>query len=490
MRLRPALYLYAIAVATPLLIAPATTTYWDAFGYLTQGITGEVGGLGLGRPVFVLAVHAIARAWLGAGGSPWHVEALLRTCVIAASATSAPVTYRLACACGLRARAAWIAGLAVACSPALAHVSGQVLTDGPALACLLAALVCGVRASAPEQPRAAATRLALASGAAFGLAIGIREQAIVYALALALVVWRAPSRARARLATAMGVGAVACALAPLVFVLATQPGYLDTIRHWLDGIRADRALKTYGWRDLAIYVVWLLSLGPVIVFAAVRHLASRLLNVRGARAPLAAIVLASVVQLAWMATLRGVGYSPRFLVQALPGAIALPGAMAIDRWIGRSHGRLIAATLAIALPVLVAAPIVRARSAPLERTLRTWPSMLTGIPGGAVIVSGQPCPAVPLVEALLAHDRAWAGRVPSWEPICPGWGWPRDLPSVLDRALADGRLVALDVRPASWIGAEQRAALADAERYARARAGDTARGRVIVWRAESTSPPE
>jgi hypothetical protein len=61
---------------------------------------------------------------------------------------------------------------------------------------------------------------------------------------------------------------------------------------------------------------------------------------------------------------------------------------------------------------------------------------------------------------------------------------------VLDRALADGRLVALDVRPASWIGAEQRAALADAERYARARAGDTARGRVIVWRAESTSPPE
>jgi hypothetical protein len=78
MRSRPALYLYAMAVAASLLIAPATTTYWDAFGYLTQAITGQVGGLGLGRPVFVLAAHAIARAWLVAGGSPWHVEALLR----------------------------------------------------------------------------------------------------------------------------------------------------------------------------------------------------------------------------------------------------------------------------------------------------------------------------------------------------------------------------------------------------------------------------
>jgi hypothetical protein len=80
--------------------------------------------------------------------------------------------------------------------------------------------------------------------------------------------------------------------------------------------------------------------------------------------------------------------------------------------------------------------------------------------------------------------------VPSWEPICPGWSWPRDLASALDRALADGRIVALDVRSASWIGAEQRAALADVERYANTHAADTARGRVIVWRAGSPSPPE
>ncbi len=487
---RRSLRLYTIAIITSLLIAPATTIYWDAFGYLTQAITGQVGGLGFGRPVFVLTAHAIARAWLGAGGSPWQVEALLRACVIAASAASAPLTQWLARACGLSARTAWIAGLAVACSPALAHAGGQVLTDGPAVTVLLVALVCGVRAVAPDRSPAAAVRLALASGAALGLATGIREQSVIYGLALGWLAWNAPASSRPRIAAAMTVGAGICAIAPIVFVLATQSSYPDTIRRWIEGMRADAALRTYGWRDLAIYVAWLLSLGPAIALAAARSSIAAPTATWRTRAPVAAIVVVSLAQLAWMATFRGVLYSPRFLVQALPGALALPGAMAIDRWIGASRARLIAAIAAIVVPALVAAPIVRARSALLEQTLRTWPSMLARVPSGGVIVSGQPCPAVPLIETLIARDRASAGRSMSWEPICPGWGWPRDLASVLERARADGRVVALDLRPVSWIGAEQRAALADVDGYARARAAEIAGGRIIVWREESSLPRE
>jgi hypothetical protein len=97
---------------------------------------------------------------------------------------------------------------------------------------------------------------------------------------------------------------------------------------------------------------------------------------------------------------------------------------------------------------------------------------------------------VRFVETLLTRDPAWAEHAPSWEPMCPGWSWPRDLTSRLDRVLADGRVVALDLRPVSWVGAEQRAALADVDAYARAHASEIAGGRIIAWREESPSPRE
>jgi hypothetical protein len=97
---------------------------------------------------------------------------------------------------------------------------------------------------------------------------------------------------------------------------------------------------------------------------------------------------------------------------------------------------------------------------------------------------------VPFVETILARDRAWTGRVPSWAPICPGWSWPHDLASVLDRARIDGHIVALDLRPVSWVGAEQRAALVEVDTYARVHTAEIAGGRIIVWREGSPSPRE
>jgi hypothetical protein len=480
-RQRDGVRLYVVAVAATIALALPTPVYWDTWGYVRQAIAGDVGGLGLGRPVFVLASQAIAAVWLAGGGSAWHVEPVLRVVWAALACAAAPLTWRLALLCGLPPRAAVVAGLAVACSPAMAHVSGTLLTDAPAAALLLLALVSGARAATGTGGHGASssaagirrdTLFAAASGVALGLAIGVREQAMLGIIGLALLAWGAPRARRARLSVAIGVSCATAVLVPIAFVLATQPGYLATVRAWLDGMARDRALRTFSWRDAALALAWLGSLGPVVVIAAIGALARSPLVWRP-RTILFAVAASSLVPLAAAIAFRGIAYSPRFLLAGFAGAIAIPGALVLDRWAAASSARLAVVLAAIAAPVLIAAPIVHVRAAPVTATFRALPSMLGAVPSNAAIVTGAPCPAIPLVRELLGRDRAPAAA-PDWQPVCPGWSWPADLTAHLDALARAGRPIVIDLRPTSWVGAEQEAAFQEAAAYARQR-------RVLTW---------
>jgi len=100
--------------------------YWDSFGYVAQAVSGQIGGLGLGRPLFVLISHAVATAIRATGAPVFTVEPVLRLFWLAVSAAAAPLTLTLARECGLSTRASLFAGLAVALSLPLAHVSASV----------------------------------------------------------------------------------------------------------------------------------------------------------------------------------------------------------------------------------------------------------------------------------------------------------------------------------------------------------------------------
>jgi hypothetical protein len=464
----PGVALFFASIGVTLLVAPRVPIYWDTFGYVTQAIAGDVGGLGLGRPVFTLFNQIVTRAWLAAGGSPWHVEVVLRAWCTLASCLAAPLTWGLARGCGLSDRAALIAGIAVACSPAFAHAGGAVLTDGPAATLFLAACVTAWGAGAPGGRDAPVRQIgpiaSVVSGLLAGLAVGVREQSVLNAATFALMALAVPRRRRGRFLLLVGAGFVAAVLAPLVFVAVTQPGYVDTIRTWLAGMRHDGALKTFGWRDAASFAGWILSLGPLIVVAAVIALARRRVFWQPGSL-LFALVVPGLLQLLLMSLFLGIGYSPRFLLTPFPVAIAIPGAVAIDAWIGGSRHRVVAAIAAFVLPIAVAVPFLRARSAPLEEIIREWPDRLAGLPPRAIVVTGQPCPAVPLVREILAHDPQRAAGVPEWRPICPGWAWPTDLGAELDGALREGRPIAIDLRPGVWVGAEQLRAREAAARY-------------------------
>jgi hypothetical protein len=477
---RVAIALYAAACVAAALVAPRGPLYWDSAGYVVQAIKGEAGGLGLGRPLFVFASHVIARSWLAAGGSAWSLEPVLRWSWAALSASSGVLTWRVARSAGLPRRAAWIAGAAVAVSPALAQVSGAVLTDGPALAASLWATLCAVRAAtAPAEARTRAVRWAGAAGLVLGIAIGIREQAALTALVFAGLVRAAPRASRLRMGAAMAAGCAVAALLPIVILLLTQPGFPASVKLWIAGIAQDRARHVPGWRDVLIAVGWWLSLSPVLAPAALITLRHRGLELRRSRI-LAAIVVPAFLALLLLLAYPSLSYSPRYLLPVLPGAVALPGAIVLHRWVGSSRIGYRLLFAALVAPLVIAAPIVRSRSARLEQTLRDWPGMLLTLPPGSVVVSGLPCASVPLVieEVVVASGQ----RVrPDWQPVCPGWGWPPDLSAALDAALRSGHVVALDLRAGSWVGAEQQAARAQARAYRQARRGASPGARLVVW---------
>jgi hypothetical protein len=325
-----------------------------------------------------------------------------------------------------------------------------------------------------------ALTLAAAAGLVTGLAIGLREQSIFSIGSLALLLPIARRGDRWPLGLTMAIACTVTVAIPMLFVWLTEPGYVGTIRTWLLGMARDRAVGAFGWGDAPLFALWIAALGPVVAFAAVSAWGRRGPMWRAGGA-LFAVAAPALVQLGLAPVFRGIIYSPRFLLAALPGAIAIPGGWAIDRWVGVSRIRFAAATIAIALPLVVAAPVLRVRSAPLLATLQNLPSRLAGVPADAVIVTGQPCPAIALRHAIVAHDVP-SNPPPDWQPVCPGWAWPADLAGRLDSARRDGRAVVLDLRPTSWIGPEQLSAFAEVQLYARAVMSRGDSRDVIVWR--------
>jgi len=182
------------------------------------------------------------------------------------------------------------------------------------------------------------------------------------------------------------------------------------------------------------------------------------------------VVGISALQYGALAFYQDIAFSPRYLLAALPGAIVLPAAWALDgtRW---RRGALIA-SLAFAV---VAMPALRWRERPLRDALRELPSRLDGVGERAVVVSGQVCPAVVYEREL----RRLESRASDLVQVCPGWRWPARLDAKLDALRREGRPVVIDLRDAVWVGARQRAALEQALGYARRHGGEHG---VTVWR--------
>jgi hypothetical protein len=234
------------------------------------------------------------------------------------------------------------------------------------------------------------------------------------------------------------------------------------------------------------------ALGPTTLFAALAAWVRERDRLLAFRRPHAAVCVPAVAQLVLLAGYQDIAYSPRYLLPALAGALALPSALSFERWLA-SHesSRRTAGVLTLLIaPVAVAAPMLRARERPLRAIVESLPARLANVPDDAIVVTGQPCPAIVLHRRIVL---AAAGRRTSWQPVCPGWSWPRDLEAFLeetrwnsdawhaDHGRETPRTVVLDVRSDAWLGAGQQQSLADVRRYAERHRDRVANGTLVIW---------
>lgn len=472
------LVLWFIAWASGMLIGFGAQVYWDAAGYVQQAITGQVGGLALGRPVFIWISHGLVRVTRALGGSLWSVERLLQVFWMSVSACSAPLTLLLARECGAKPRAAFLAGLIVAVSPALAHASGAVLTDAPALAVTCMGLLVAVRALNPARNIVHPARSGLIAGLILGLAVGMREQSIAQTLVCALALVGAPPARRRPFALGCLGGLVLAVGLPVAWAALAQPLYAEMVRGWIQAMHGERAHRAYTWWDFRVFLVWLVILGPLASLAGLTAWWGQRAQLWQPRALVFALCVPGLIQLVALAFYQDISYSPRYLLPALPGAIAIPAGLALDNWV-RRRWLYWGAVIALLSPVLVAAPVVANEQRDLERSLRGLPALLQRLPARSTIITGQPCESVRLWSVVAKREpESWRGPRPDWHILCPGWSWPADLDAHLQRELDSGYAVVLDARPGAWIEGDQSQKMYDVERWA----SEHAQARVQIWR--------
>ncbi|MBM3752280.1 MAG: hypothetical protein FJW21_14075 [Acidimicrobiia bacterium] len=472
-RVSPAVTWYLAALGAALVVGPVGPVYWDTFGYVAQSLTGHIGGLGVGRPVFAIASQAVASIWQLVGGSVWDLEVVLRVVWLLVAACAAPLTRRLALEAGLTDRAAHLAAAFVAASPAFAHSSATVLTDGASTTFVLLTWIVAMRAVRED-----AVRTAALAGVWLGIALGLREASMFSAATVACLGLAASPRPRLRLLLAFGTVTAAVVIVPMAWVYLTQPGYVETIQGWLRGLEHDEALKAWDVREAGLIASWLLLFGPlplVLAFAAFRRW-------RAAGPWRWGLVAPAWFQWGVMMTYVGITYSPRYLMTSFPAAVAIPAAWWLDRCLATPVSTRMrqALVLALCLPLLGARLIVRPYEAKLLAISSSLAADLSVVPADAVIVTGHACPVVPMIRELVKVEPRLGMHAPAWTAICPGWGWPVDIVATLDGHLAAGRTVVLDMRDDAWQGREQLRSRDDLREYARE--GSTQHvGMVILW---------
>ena len=395
--------LWALAFACSAAVGIHGLAYWDAGDYVRLAIEGGQSGLLLGRPLFLL----VSRLILSTGVDPASAEVVLRWFWTGVGAIAAPALALLASRLGLPRAASIAAGTALALSPSFAHTAHQVLTDASSLALAVCALL------------AAASGRAIAAGVLMAVAILTRETAALHLVALALLLGR-----RAPLALATTVVLIA------VTLFVYPPPAFDA---WMNAMsRSIEAHPITLWQIVSPFL-WVLAAGPVPVLAGIVILTRRRDLAPSGRWLVVSVpaAIATVVLLFY----PDGSFSPRYVLATVPLAFFLPAAA----WMAERR-RLMAVALVVPLVVLFAstrsARVAAARGATLI-------DRVAPLPLNTLVVPGHYCPQARLGATI--HKRA------DLTMVCPGWEWPMDPAAVLDRALAEGRPVAVDIADDAWM---------------------------------------
>jgi len=487
---RDTLVLFVVSMIAAAAIGTHGLAYWDAGDYVRQALRSQPSGLLLGRPLFLFVSRSVASVPLRLGWGAHALEPTLRWFWTGVSACAPPLLASLVARLRFGRAAALAAGTCLAIAPSFAHTAHQVLTDGPALALSLLALVVALPRSEEARAKLSWFRAFLA-GAILAAAVATRETSAVHLLALLALL----SRKRWNVLAAMlaAIGGIA-----IIIVIAKRN---ETMLGWLQAMARSSNKHPVTLRDLALSVGWLLALGPVPVMLGVLELVSFARRRWGtpaapdtqsdpAVARTRAVVVPSAVATLLLVLYPDGSFSPRYLLATGPLAFFVLAAPRLSDLLSPSRTRRTFSRLFIACALVVplaVTPFTTRHAEAISVRARELPARIAEIPDGTLVVPGHTCPAVG--AWLAAEDATHAGHTGPGLPeerielLCPGWSWPgdaRELQLRLDRARCRGHAVALDLSDDAWVGTRELESKVEARQYASTRATAIVAGFTII----------
>lgn len=421
---------------------------WDSYDYLKQIVTHQFSDLGIGRPVFVgynIALWELMRKLLAL--DTLRVEAVVMLGVVLFGALGVLIYQRLAQNI-LSSPASHMAAIALALSPLYAMYSGFIMTEVPMLALLMAsALILWKGGTSVSLGRD------VAGGVLFGLAVGMREQALTLGAAYVWILWCRQSTApdRIRSISAFGLAAAALAVAPAVgFYLHDAALFMDRLRTWIGILPTGSGqFRTNAEASLLFAVAicpgaWL-ALAGAGVCRLFRKRRGTLVDsapaMRQIPHPVWGFLCCIALPMLILWRDADVQLHPRYLLILLP-ASALFCASLFRRWVPSRKGLIawgVMQVLCFGLALMALSPYRRAQTEKMEfaRIIRTR------IPGAGLMIGGNLSP-------LLDYYRGIGVR-PEWQIQWSGWDWNIEtVDARIREAWALGLPVYLSTQPSGW----------------------------------------
>ncbi len=422
---------------------------WDSYDYLKQIVSHQLSPLGFGRPVFlgynILLWEAMKHLF--------HLQALKVEAVVMAGTILLGVAgiliFQRLARQFLSASAARMAVLALAVSPMYAVYSGFIMTEIPMLVALMASALIVWRSS-DRHPILSD----LAGGILFGLAAGIREQALTMGPAFLWILCCRPRLQVSRIRSILwfGIAAGAAVLSPVFLLYSMNPaGFIERTRIWLHAIPMGRVQF---WNNVQASLLYTLAICPAAWMAAAAvairvvkrapgsHERSRFAGAGPAlRNPLAGFFCAVVLPIVLLWRDADVQIHPRYAMVALPGALIFCASV-YDRWIRSRNGPAIWAivhVLVFGIALVVISPFRQVQAEKMENANL----MRQALPGEALIIAGSYSPILDYYRGI--------GVRPEWHILWSGWDWDqKSAENLIRKSWAEHVPVYLIEDPLGW----------------------------------------
>jgi hypothetical protein len=426
---------------------------WDSFDYLKQIVTHQLSDLGIGRPFF-LGYNILL--W-ESSRKIFHLD-LLQVEIVAMAGTIFLGTlgvflFRRLALRILSSPAGQMAALALAVSPVYAVYSGFIMTEVPTLVVLVASALL-LWTPGDKHP----SLRDVASGILFGLAIGMREQALTLSAAFLWILFsrRHSNPDRIRSTLWFGLAAAIVALAPAAALYLCDPaGFLERTKTWLRAIPMGSVqFRTNVEASLLFAIVVCPGAWLALAGAGIYRLARTKASNPEAQAsqtgpipnPLWGIICCLIVPVAVLWRDADVQMHPRYLLVVLPASAILCASL-YRRWIPSRRGVTVWAVVQVLVfgAALVAfSPFRQTQTKKMEfaRLVRE------SIPGASLIIAGNYSPIFDYYRGI--------GIRPEWRILWSGWDWDRrSVQAKIDDAWVNRIPVYLSTDPPGWSNFEK-----------------------------------